>query len=256
MIAIDAKELWRQIPPEEKFELIAKSHSRGFLCAFTAVVIASTVAVGLKAPWLIWSSLVISPLIFQFAAGKAWRALRPKLMLEHLAVRSAARRYAFAHRSQDLGLVTVFRGTLEEQFSEENISAALEATVENVRESAVWVALFNDAVVMVAERIGGAELKFVHLINDELEIKSESPVSGKEYAPDHVVFLQYPDYRTNQARKFKLTSKYPAALIVFEKKLLQLKSAAKELTPNTQNNSIEAEFDHLWDKATNAQQPA
>lgn len=228
MIAIDGKDLWRQIPPEEKFEMIAKSHSRGFMSAFTAVVVCCTLAVGLRVPWLIWTSLIVSPLIFQFTAGKAWRALRPRTMLEHLAVRSAARRYAFAHHSKDLGIVTVFRGTLEEQFAEDNIEQALEAAVENLKESAVWVALFNDAVIMLTERAGGADLRFAHLIDDELDVTSESPQSGKEYASDHTVLLRFPDLRTNLPRTFRLTSKHPAALIVFEKKLLQLKTQVKQ----------------------------
>lgn len=246
MVAIDGKDLWRQIPPEEKFELIANAHGRSFLCALTAVIIAATIAVGLRLPWLFWTALIISPLIFQFTAGKAWRNLRPKIMLEHLAVRSAARRYAFAHHSQDLGLVTVFRGTLDEKFDKEDVSAALEAAVENTREAAVWVALFNDAVIMVSEKMGGAELRFAHLIDDELEVKSQSPQSGSEYASDHEVLLTVPDLRGGNARTFKLTSKYPAALIVFEKKLLQIKARRKEQPADVAAEPESTEFDKLW----------
>ena len=227
MIAIDAKELWRQIPPEEKLELMALSHGKGVMAALINIIILCTIAVGLKLPWLIWTSLIMSPLIFQLAAGKAWRTLRPKIMLEHLAVRSAARRYAFSHRAKDLGLVTVFRGYVEETFDDSRMQEALEAleeSVENNSGASAWIALFNDAVVALSECPGGASLKLAHLINKKLQVEAVSP-DGKEYSNSHQVVLKC-ENNNGQIQTFKITSRYPAALIVFEKKLQGLLTEA------------------------------
>ena len=223
MMAIDAKELWRQIAPEEKIELMSKAHAKGVMTAMIVIVVMCTLAVGLHQPWMVWSSLIISPLIFQMAAGQAWRVVKPRTMLEHLAVRSAARRYAFSHKAQDLGLVTVFRGELQEKFDNNNLEEALEAmevAVETNSESSVWIALFNDAVIAITERRGGAELKMGHLINKKLAVSSNSP-SGKEYAPGHQVLISYED-NAGKERSYIITSRYTGALIVFEKKLRNL----------------------------------
>jgi len=179
MIAVDAKDLWHQIPPEEKFEMIARAHSRGVLAAFISIVAFCTVAVVLQIPWLVWASLLFSPLVFQFISGKAWRDLRPKIMLEHLAARSASRRFAFSYQAKDLGIVTQFRGVLEEMFDAERISDSLEQILEDKKAEEVWVTLFNDAVTMLVEKPGGAVLKLAHLIDESLEVRSEVPAGER-----------------------------------------------------------------------------
>jgi len=50
MDLIDAKELWRYIPPEEKIDLLNKSHGQGILAAFIAMIVAGTCAAARIAP--------------------------------------------------------------------------------------------------------------------------------------------------------------------------------------------------------------
>lgn len=222
MEKIDSNELWRQIPPEEKFDLIARAQAKGIMVSVMTVIIACTVAVGLKQGWLIWASLILTPLLFQFAAGREWRGLKPRVMLEYLAARAAARRYAFTARAKDLHLTLMFRGKIERIFDdEEGKLKELEAAIENSKECAVWIALFNDAVIMMSERFGGAQLEFAHVINDKLEISGQSPGNKGEYASDREILLSFSDRRSG-GQKVKVTSRYSAALVVFEKKLLQL----------------------------------
>ncbi len=248
MMTIDAKELWRQIPPEEKLELMSRAHAKGVTLAVITIIIMSTIAVGLHQPWMLWTSLMVSPLVFQLAAGKEWRALRPRTMLEHLAVRSAARRFAFSYKAKDLGLVAVIRGDVKEKFEEDKIEDALEALEEAAEknlESAAWIALFNDAVVAISERSGGAECKMGHLINKKMTVTSNSP-SGKEYSQDHEVLITFDD-NNGKKHTYVITSRYPASLIVFEKKLKSLLDSAQskqEEMPALDDN--EADLSTLW----------
>lgn len=226
MMAVNDVEIWRQIPPEEKFELLSRAHASGLFTAIIMVVIGSTIAISLQMNWILWSSLLISPLVFQFAAGKAWRDLRPRIMLEYLAARSASRRYAFANRSQDLTLSLIFKGTLEQQFEEENLQEALEAMISQTKDAEVWVALFSDVLIMIAERPGGASLQFAHLLDDKLKVSSNAKEKKSDYTNDKEVYLTYKDRATATDKQFKLTSRFPAALAVFEKRLLTLKEEA------------------------------
>src|SRR5262245_17453106 len=137
MDRIDNSEAWRQIPPEEKFALMSRAHGSGILACGITIILGCTLAVGLHMPWLMWGSMIASPLIFQFAAGKAWRDLRPKIMLEYLAARSAARRYAYTADSKDLTVSLIFRGHAEEMFEKDAIQDALEAIIANNKSAEV-----------------------------------------------------------------------------------------------------------------------
>lgn len=218
MKAPKEEEIWRQVPPEEKIELMSRAHSNGILVAFIAILVASTLAVGFKFSALMWAALIGSPFVFQLAAGTAWKRLRPKVMLEYLAARSVARRYAFGLNSRELDPNLVFRGRLEEQFTEEQLEEALEASIENLNDASVWVALFSDAVVVMSEAPGGAELRMAHKLDSELKVEGRSLDNKGDYSNTREVWLSYQDRKAE--RRFKITSKYPAALIVFEKKLL------------------------------------
>lgn len=220
MVALDGTEIWRTIPPEEKLELMSQAHAKGIFAALVGIMLGGTLAVALHQGWLLWASLISSPFIFQFAAGKAWRGLRPRLVLEYLAARSAARRYAFSNKGKDLTLNLMFRGKLSQVFDEENLQEALEAVFENTSEAAVWVALFGDSVVMMSEDVGGARLQLAQVLNDKISIDSRPADSGRDYANDKELLITIRTKREEE-RRYKLTSKHPAALIVFEKKARQ-----------------------------------
>ncbi len=226
---VDARDLWRQIPPEEKFEVMARAHAKSTVTCFITLVVSGTLAIGLQIPWIFWSSFVAIPFIFQFAAGKAWRHFRPMMMLEYLAARAAGRRYAFAANARDLTLAFIFKGHIERQFGgDEAALAALEASLDHVREAEVWVALFNDALILMSEQPGGARLEFAHLVNDSLEIEGISPEGESEYSNNREVYLSYSDRKNAEQKKIKLVSRYPASIVVFEKKVLKLKAEWKQ----------------------------
>lgn len=225
-MALDITDIWRNVPPEEKFEMMARAQSRGILVSFISILICATMAVGFQMPWLLWGSIIISPFVFQFATGKAWRDHRPKVLLEYLAARAVTRRYAFAVSAKDLGLKLIFKGRLEEEYSDTNVQDALDRAFDNQRNIDVWVTLFNDALVVISERPGGARCELASPFNDKLMIESISE-SKSDYSNGKTVIITLTD-RTHVKRRFRLTSRYPAALLVFEKQIQQLLKAAAE----------------------------
>lgn len=216
-------DIWRMIPPEEKFALLARAQSKGVLASSVAIIVGCTIAVALQMSWVMWAVIICSPFVFQFAAGKAWRTLRPKAMLEYLAARSASRRYAFTAKAKDLTPTVMLKGKLEEIFENEKLQEALEAMVANTKEAEVWVTLFGDAVTMISERYGGADLKFAALLDDKLQVSSRSS-DGRDYSSEKELILTVSNKR-GEDRRYKLTSQFPAALVVFEKKLLAQKAS-------------------------------
>lgn len=220
-------EIWRIVPPEEKFELMAKAQSKGVLASAIFIIIACTLSVGFKASWIMWTSFILSPFIFQFSAGKAWRTLRPKTLLEYLAARSASRRYAFAARSKDLTPKMIFKGVLEELYEHEQIQEAMEAMIQNTKEVEVWITLFGDSVTMIAERFGGAEAQLAAVIDDKLEITSKN--SGEDdYRTGKELLVRWKQ-KDKATKSYKLTSKYPAALVVFEKLVKSIRNSASSV---------------------------
>ena len=220
MELIDSKELWRQIPPEEKLQVLSRAQAKGVSAMLACILVAATLAVGFGEPWVFWISLIVSPMVFQFVAGKQWRALRPKIMLEYLAARSAARRYAFSLRGEDLQLHLLFRGRLKHDFGDDVLSQ-LDASVEGNSEAAVWVALFGDSVVLISEERGGARLEFGHKINSALQVTVDNH-GGSDYSNEKELIISYAN-ETEKSSKIRLTSRQSAALVVFQKKVFQIK---------------------------------
>ena len=205
---VDTNEIWRQIPPEEKISAMAKAHSAGFMSGAITVITCSTLAVGFKVVWLMWASILISPIIFQFASSKAWRDLRPRMMLEYLAARSAARRHAFNIGGKTLDLSLMFKGKLEEIFEDEQEN--IQAKIDGRQTKKVWVALFHDSFVMMTERVGGAELRFGHIIDEKFSFVTNEEDVG-DYSSDKV--LEFTSRgRDWTGQTFRLTSSQPCSI--------------------------------------------
>lgn len=215
----DQNEAWRVVPPEEKLALMAQAHSDGFLTALGMVAVAGTVSVALQLPIIFWSALFASPLVFQFSAGKTWRNLRPKTLLEYLAARSAARRYAFTKKAKDLGITLMFRGRIEEKRDPDDPQSAIAEAYSAIEEASnatlMWIVLLNDSVIIMSEQQGGARLELGQLLNEKLTIDGE----GAEYSNGRSILLSYDDAKTFTRRTFRITSPYPGCLNVFEQKM-------------------------------------
>lgn len=226
-----AQDIWRTIPPEEKFELIARSHSKGALAAISVVLTCCTFAVALQMQWMIWVGLLAMPFAFQFTALRAWRGVKGRIMLEYLAVRSVARRFGYATKATDLGIQMLIRAEINEEFDSENesLDAAFSAIESANKDAAMWVGLLNTALVGFAEGKHGAEARFVTKIDDKVVLEGKNTDgSENDYSGNRELHLTVtmPDFKT---RKFKIDSPHPAALVTFEKKFLSIQAHLIEL---------------------------
>jgi hypothetical protein len=150
--------------------------------------------------------------------------VKSRLLLKYLAARSASRRYAFNIHSRDLEILLLFRAILhKERFSLSNAVSFQEEAVDNLEHLPVWVALFDDAVVIMSERSGGAKAEFLHLIDSNLRVKGVSPEGQGDYSAERSLEL-ISTAETRFSGKYLLSSDTPAALVVFEKKLSSLLS--------------------------------
>ena len=216
MNQVNSDEAWRFIPPEEKIEILSRAHAKGIIAAIICTVIGATFAISLQIPWLLWTTLLCSPFVFQFSSGKAWRDLRPALILKYLAARSVARRYAFSAQSEDLSPKLIFRGSLEvledseKGVDEEDSTILLKSGLNQARD--VWITLFDDTLVILSEDVGGAVLELAHPIEPHMTLmRAEGSESHK--VPDALILSI--NERVSK-KTFKLESPYPAALTAFE----------------------------------------
>lgn len=223
MREINSDEAWRFIPPEEKFEIMAKAHSKGVAAATMCAVIGATCAAALQAPWFLWITLVGAPFIFQFASGKAWRSLKPAITLRYLAARSVARRYAFSAQAEDLAPRLLFRGTLEPLMTAEEKEADAQVIT---KQTEVWIALFSDTVIILSEKEGGAALELSHPINALMTVDTVKDEDG------HINELVFNVSDKKATRSFHIINSFPAAMVVFEKeyKVFAEKNKEKLLT--------------------------
>jgi 6-pyruvoyl-tetrahydropterin synthase len=228
MAQFEDLEVWRQIPPEEKLEMMARAHAKGLTTSLGVILLGSTCAIAFQEVSLMWGTILVSPIIFQMSASKAWRGLKPVKILRYLAARSAARRYAYTAQSSDLTMDLIFQGAIEEVIDESNAEEVLEAAARNVKATEAWITLFKDTVVVMSEKTGGAKSELVAPIDHKLLVDSNS-LDGQDYSTSKEVYLTtvIPGLDTlaeeDTRTRYKLTSASPGALVVFEKKLLELK---------------------------------
>lgn len=209
-------DIWRKIPPEEKLLLMARAQAKGISASSILLGAVGSISLGLRIPWLFWSAFVAVPFVFQIASAKAWRSLKPRTMLEYLAARSAARRYAYSANGKDLVVSLMMKGSLHPDFTPEEEQQAIEARLEQRDKVDVWIALFPDTLVLMSEKAGGAKLEFAQsLFWDKIDVTAEGfDDSGAERR----LILEVENKRGDRHRWF-LTSPFPAALLVLERRI-------------------------------------
>lgn len=212
-------DIWRRIPPEEKLQMMARAHSKGMGAALVVLLMTGTIAVGLRFPWVFWGAFLTVPFVFQFVAAKAWRDIKPRTMLEYLAARSAARRYAYGAQAQDLTIELMFKGYLERarQSDEEQYQPDFDPEKPNPTRIPVWIALFRDTIVMMSEQQGGAKLEFAHPLFERFQATAEG-FDGSQ-SSDRKIRVDVSGRKDSAAATFFITSDYPASLLACERKI-------------------------------------
>jgi hypothetical protein len=228
-LILKRSDLWGSLPPEEKLVVLNQAYVRGLLVSSAIVMVAAGLAVGFKNIWLFWSSFFVAPLVFKMSSNEAFKRNKAGLMLRYLAASRAARRYADKLQVVERDLELIFQGDLRrelplttpgiEDFSDEDRFSELVP---------VWIVLFDDAVIIMSEGINGARSQFLHQITRRLWCQGFSPEGESDYSAARVVELGSEDVDRFDGRRFRLTSKTPGALVVFEKKLQRAIEEAKE----------------------------
>jgi hypothetical protein len=219
MDTISTDQMWSRIPPEEKFHLLSQSHASGTSAVLLLGLVCGVLAVGLGEQGIMWLALILLPIVFQQTAAKRWRELKPRTILEYLAVRSAARRFAFAARARDLSVHLIVRGNWTEDGPDESEQIATFET--GVSSRAVWLILLGDCLVCLSEGAHGATLEYGAHLRDELEMQSVVGESSKgKQLP--LRELRFWKQSSGQGRiSCRFTTPYPGALAVFEHLLQQ-----------------------------------
>jgi hypothetical protein len=215
---VDFDEVWRRIPPEEKLITISRSHGASTITCALVIFVSGALAVGFHNVWIFWGAVLVSPVFFQTTSQRMWRKYRSELVLQYLAARSAARRYAFKSNASDLSVQLLLRGTLtvikktDDQESWQEINS-------NKQVFPVWIALFRGAVVIMSEGDGGARVRFLHLITKRLEVTAYAKQDKENF---RIVELIGSEMDQQHGKIYQLTSDTnPGALLVFEKLLLE-----------------------------------
>ncbi len=184
---------WRIIPPEEKLEILSLSQGKGLMFTGIFIYIFLITAVGYYSPWLILFAFLLSPVAYQVTSNKIWNMLKAQTLIYYLAAKSAARRIAYSLNCNELEVRLLFRASLEEKIT-------MDAFEETVSVKPVWVAVFQEAVVVFEERKGGAVLRFGSLFGPKLNVDIDQ----------NKITLQRLTYGQDRF-KYILTSKYAVA---------------------------------------------
>jgi len=191
---------WRLIPPEEKLELLEICQGAGLTAVGWMIFFSSILSLGYYQIWILVLAFLFAPLAYTVISNKEWNRLSCERTLLYLAARSAARRFAYALGSNDLEPKLLFRGILEEHYQH---------TVEPelVGEFPVWISLFQDCLVVIQEKKGGAILRFGTMIGPRLEIEKTTPN----------LILKLKD---SPKFSYKIKSQFPVCIKAFEDMLV------------------------------------
>lgn len=191
-------EVWRSIPPEEKFSYMAKAHAGGVVASIYGMVLAITFALVFQSWMLVYLSCFLIPAVFQIVSYHRWRKLKPELILSYLAARSVARRFAFKNNAKDFSVLLLFRAELREM-SEKDES--------EVKKSVCWIALFHSLAVIFKESKAGANLMAACHYNDSFSVEFEQKDSAQ------LRFDYIESGRKATERTITVLSHHPATLI-------------------------------------------
>lgn len=221
--SLSIKDAWNVVPVDERLELLARAQAEGLLAGGACLLMMGAIGYGFDIIWILAGGAVGAILVFPLFSSYSWRRTKPKAILEYLAARSVARRYAYEARCGDFDVVLMFKGLLERMYAtEEEKHLAKQRSdlgeashFDDAKE--VWIVLMRGALAILSERYGGAKLEFLSPIAPEMmtrKAKATDPVSEK------AVIVVAAGAKAGQT--IALTSKYPASLYVFEKQLVRL----------------------------------
>lgn len=220
---LNVYDAWNAVALEERLELISKAKAQGIIFATAVAFLIGAAAYGYDSVYLMFFGMAVALIAFPMSTGRIWRRCKSELILTYLAVRSVARRYGYAYKVPYLDIVLIFRGEYELLYSSDEEKALSEqyrevdfdASTKGKKE--VWVCLLRGAVILLSERLGGAKLEFINNIGSSTNCRKPTADESKDGRA-----LVISSGGPHQTKNVLISSKYPGALYVFEKRLGQL----------------------------------
>lgn len=212
---------WQSVSLEERLELISRAHATGVLASVTCVLLLGSIAYGFDKIWILAAGAAGALFVFPLFSSYSWRREKPALILAYLACRAVARRYAYGYSMPDIDIVFIYRAQMKEVFrsKEEEMlfrqrqKTDLDTGIVDFKD--VWIVLFRGGLVVMSEKTGGAKLEFLTYLTHETVVRE--PTAKEEPPDDRAMIIE--GVGAAKGRMVMVTSRYPAAHYVFEKRL-------------------------------------
>ncbi len=208
--------IWDLIPPEERVELISEAQAKGIEATLLFLLMTFSAALGLKTPWIFLGSLLLAPFAFQIISIKAWRLLKPRPILEYFTAKTTARAYADSVGGRSLEPALMLRGELQPAIEDGTAGESAEDDSLRPAPKPVWISLFPDTLVVVAEGRNGAILELGHSLLRNFSISAEGFDDGDEGGTKRLKLEV--ERHPGEISRWYLTSRYPAALLACERR--------------------------------------
>ena len=211
-----ARDIWGRIPPEERLEVLANAQAKGVQAALLLLLMAFSVALGLKLPWVFFGSLLLVPFAFQIMSSKAWQMAKARPMLEYAAARATARLFALSSGARYVEPALMFRAELQPSISGVDLDSSDDELLEKPTAKPVWVSLFPETIVIAAEGQSGARLELAHSLFANFSITAEGFEEGDE--SDGKSLSIEVESHPGTVSRWSLRSRHPATLLACERR--------------------------------------
>lgn len=226
-------EMWQKIPEEERTLLLAQAKAQGVEVCCLCAVIGLAVAISLQAQWIVLATLAFLPLLYQVVSTQRWLEIKPLITARYFLASMTSKLYAQTLRSQDPSLKLIFRGSLQE-IPLNDSSAIPEEFKDELEEEKpapkdVWVTLFPDSIVMIAEGNEGAALAFGHSTLQDFEVALDTPEDSTNGTVPSRLVIQTTANDSIESR-WILTSPHTDTLAACERKIRFFNQRASSAT--------------------------
>lgn len=209
---------WQGVALEERIELISRVRAQGTVMTLLFVVYAASVAYGFDRINLLWLSVALALIMMPLSANRHWGKEKAALLLQYLAARSVARRYAAGLKMGDITPVLFIRGRLHDINEDGTVNTTIEGS-----EPLNWFCLLRSTLIVLTEARGGAKLSYALVINSETKAQLH-----REDDPRKSGILHITSVLRGSATDIAVSSPYPAALLALQMKMQQLSSERKK----------------------------
>jgi hypothetical protein len=215
-------ETWQKIPEEERTLLLAQAKAQAVEASCLCAVAGVALAASLQSFGVILCTLALVPLLYQVVSTRAWCETKPLTTVKYFVASATSKLYAKSLQSADPSLKLIFRGSLQAVPLNE-LSPEVEEFREELEEQKptprdVWISLFPDALVMIAEGEDGAELAFGHSTLKDFEVALDTPEDANGDSQPSRLLIQTMLNDSIESR-WILSSPHTTTLLACERKI-------------------------------------